>query len=96
MSEALQHQLKRISEKLNALLKQQSVLQKENESLKSELRLLKLEKEKCRQQAEELNQRLAVFNMSGSGLEGEEKKEMERRINHYIREIDRCISMLQS
>jgi hypothetical protein len=33
--------------------------------------------------------------LSGRGMEETEKKLLERRLNQYVREIDKCIALLQ-
>lgn len=90
----LEIQLKRIQEKLQLLLKQQVSLQKENQRLKEEL-------EKCRRQSEahlqttdNLKQQVEVLRITSGDWDENDKKEFEKRINGYIKEIDRCITLL--
>jgi hypothetical protein len=88
-------QLKRVHEKIGLLLKQHLALQKENERLRDDLKKmlqrcedLSREAEKCRQQAE-------VSKLSGRGMDDSDKKMLEKRLNQYVREIDKCIALLQ-
>jgi archaellum component FlaC len=93
--EPLQEHIRRIQEKLQQLVKQYSALQKENEKLSLQLSLLK-EKENIQyQQIEELNQQVSLLKAAKSGMSEEDKKDFEKRINQYLKEIDKCIAMLQ-
>jgi len=90
----LEVQLKRIQDKLQQVLKQQSVLQKENQRLKEDL-------EKCtkanlvyRQMTDDLKQQVEVLKITSGNWDQNDKKEFEKRINNYIKEIDRCIALL--
>lgn len=90
----LEEQLRRISEKLQLLLKQHQLLQKENDKLHKELGdIKKLYGEKARQ-IDELDQKVAVLKTATNNMSDADKKELEKRLNSYIKEIDRCIEML--
>ncbi len=90
----MEQQLKRIQDKLQLLLKQQQLLQKENERLSKENQELKERLEKQLDNTETLEQRVAALKMATGSLNEKEKKELEKRMNGYIKEIDRCIGML--
>lgn len=87
-------QLRRIQEKLNALLKEHAGLQQENAGLKSELELAKKEQAKNLESMERLRQQVDILKYTNAEMSLEEKKEFEKRINTYLKEIDRCIVML--
>jgi uncharacterized phage infection (PIP) family protein YhgE len=90
----LEQHIQRINEKLQQLLKGYRLLQKENEKLKKELidiRGLHTERSK---QMEELEQKVAILKTATNNMNEEDKKDLEKRLNHYIKEIDRCISIL--
>ena len=90
----LEQHIQRINEKLQQLLKQYRVSQKETEKLKKELADIKsLQNEKIRQM-EELEQKVAILKTATNNLNEDDKKDLEKRLNQYIREIDRCIAML--
>jgi hypothetical protein len=86
--------LKRIQDKLQILLRQHSVLQKENLQLKDELGVAKKDLEKYAETANNLKQQLEISRFSNADMSEADKKEFEKRINSYLREIDRCITML--
>ena len=95
MNTTEQH-LKRIQEKMQLLLKQHTALQKENQSLKEELNNLKKESSGFRERSDSLKQQVEILKYSNGEMENEDKKQFERRINSYLKEIDRCIAMLGS
>lgn len=87
-------QLKRIQTKLQQLLKQHSVLQKENGWLKAELDGAKKEVSAQQESVDNLKQQLNLLKYSNGEMSGADKKEFEKKINSYVKEIDRCIAML--
>jgi chromosome segregation ATPase len=93
MTNTEQH-LKRIKEKLQQLLKQYTALQKENSRLKEDL-LVAGEKISLQQKSmDELKQQASVLKMNAGEMNEADKKELEKRINSYVKEIDRCIALL--
>jgi len=87
-------QLKRIQEKLQQLLKQYGVLQKENSQLKEDVTNAKQQAVLYRENMDKLKQQVDVLKYSNGEMEESDKKEFEKRINSYLKEIDRCIAML--
>jgi chromosome segregation ATPase len=87
-------QLKRIQEKLQQLLKQHSILQKENNQLKKDMATAKQQASQSRENMDHLKQQVDVLKYSNGEMEETDKKEFEKRINSYLKEIDRCIAML--
>lgn len=93
MSELDVH-IKRIQEKLQRLLKQYNELQKENGKLKNELEKSSRQSSQHLQTVETLKQQVEVLKISSGNWNANDKKEFEKRINHYIKEIDKCIALL--
>lgn len=87
-------QIKRIQEKLQQLLKQHVALQKENTLLKEELGQSKEQASIQRQHVDSLKQQVEVLKLHAGEMSAVDKKELEKRINGYLKEIDRCIAML--
>ena len=86
--------LARIKLKLQQLLKQQAMLQKENQQLKQEVIRLLQERSSFEGQLEELQQKTDVLKFTSGDMNETEKKQMERKLTAYLKEIDRCIAML--
>ncbi len=93
MSTAEQH-IKRIQDKLQQLLKQYAAVQKENSKLKEELQAAQTKIDIQQKNAEELKQQVSILKMNAIDMNEADKKEFERRINAYVKEIDRCIALL--
>jgi chromosome segregation ATPase len=93
MSTTEQH-LKRIQEKLQQLLKQQAAIIKENGRLKEELESAQQKISVQQKNAEELKQQVSILKVNAGEMSESDKKEFEKRINGYLKEIDRCIALL--
>ena len=76
------------------MLKAHAALQKENRRLKEELQTAAAKILGNQQQVEELKQQVSVLKVSAGSMNEADKKEMEKRINGYLKEIDRCIALL--
>ncbi len=87
-------QLKRVHEKFQQLVKLHQAMQKENEKLKAEFKSLSMRCDDLSKDVEKFRLQAEILKMSGSGLDEKEKKDLEKRLNQYVREIDRCIALL--
>jgi hypothetical protein len=87
-------QFNNINEKLQQLLRQYSRLQKENERLKEELHLAQSREKEMELRLEEQGQQIGILKLGAGEMNDRDKKEFEKKINQYIREIDKCISFL--
>lgn len=87
-------QLKRINDKLQELVKKYEYLKKENERLKAELVPAKEREVDFMEQIASLDQKIMVLKAGSGKMEEADKKELDKRLHTYIKEIDRCISML--
>jgi septal ring factor EnvC (AmiA/AmiB activator) len=92
----LEDQIKRIQDKLQRLLKQQQVLSRENEELKEQLSVYKNESVDNRNTIDELKQQVSILKVNAAEMTDIDKREFEKRLNYYIKEIDRCIAMLSN
>jgi hypothetical protein len=84
-----------VHEKIGLLLKQHLALQKENERLRDDLKKMLKRCEDLSREAEKSRQQAEVSMLSGRGLDDSDKKMLEKRLNLYVREIDKCIALLQ-
>ncbi len=87
-------QIRRIQDKLQQLLRQRDLLLKENGKLKEELRLLQQDRTGQVTRLEQLQQQVEILGATKAAMSEGEKKELEKRLGQYIREIDRCITLL--
>lgn len=90
----LEVQLRRIQDKLQQLLKQYAVLQKENSRMKELLQRDTKNSLVNQQYIDDLKQQVEVLKITSGNWDETDKKEFEKRINSYIKEIDRCITLL--
>jgi hypothetical protein len=87
-------QLKRIHVKLQLLMKQHVLLEKENNQLKVELQTARQQASLHQAHVDNLKQQVDVLKYTNGELNGADKKDFEKKINSYLKEIDKCIAML--
>jgi len=90
----LEAHIRRIQEKLQQVLKQYHDLQKENSQLKKDLQQSTKQSSQHQQTIDSLKQQVEVIKISSGSWDDNDKKEFEKRINQYIKEIDKCIALL--
>lgn len=83
-----------INDKLQQLLKQQARVRRENEQLRAELEANKNKQAEAQQKIEELQQQVAILKLAAGEMNEKDKRDFEKKINQYIREIDKCIAYL--
>ena len=91
---SIDQQFNQLNEKLQLLLKQQNRLKKENERLRMELEECKTKEAGYQQKIDELGQQIYVHKLAAGEMSEKDKKDFEKKINQYIREIDKCIAFL--
>lgn len=93
MEEMLQH-IRRIQDKLQVLQKQFQQLSREKERLALEVQGFQ-EKDILQQhRIEQLEKQLELNRVIRPEMKETDKKALEKRINQYLREIDKCIALL--
>jgi septal ring factor EnvC (AmiA/AmiB activator) len=90
----VEDQIQRIQDKLQQLLRQRDLLLKENGKLKEELRRTQEGQAEDNRRLEQLRQQVEVLRVTKTAMSEGEKREFEKRLGQYIREIDRCIALL--
>ncbi len=91
---SVDQQFNNILDKLQQLLKSLNRLQKENERLKAELETARKREQAALQRIDELQEQTAILKYAAGEMNDKDKKEFEKKINQYLREIDKCISFL--
>ncbi len=89
-----EEQLTRIQDKLQQLLKQHAAARRENEKLKAELGIAQEKLSLQQLYLDELRQQVSILKLNAGGMNERDKKEIEKKINSYLKEIDRCIALL--
>jgi hypothetical protein len=93
MSE-IETQIKRIQDKLQMVLKKQDEIERENQRLKKDIDKSIQQSTQYLKMIDGLKQQVDVLKISSGNWDENDKKEFEKRINLYVREIDKCIAML--
>ena len=91
---SLDQQFNTVNDKLQQLLKQRNRLQKENEKLKEELQEAKSRDREMQLKMEEFQQQISILKLGSGEMNEKDRKDFEKKVNQYIREIDKRISFL--
>lgn len=93
MSDLNDH-IKRINEKLQRLLKDYQHLQKDNQRQSKLIGELQELRRQDAVQLTSIQEQLGIVKAASGQLSETDKKEFEKNISRYIREIDKCIGLL--
>ena len=89
-----QDHIQRIQEKLVNLVDKYHDLQKENTRLKKDLEETKVVADALREKNDQITLQLNMLKATESEDAKEAKSALEKKINEYIKEIDKCIAHL--
>ncbi len=87
-------QIKVVSDKLQQLLKKNTLLVRENEMLTAQLTSLTEKEQDYRIAIDNLNQKVNILQAVSGNIDKESKKDLEKRINQYLKDIDKSIAIL--
>lgn len=87
-------QISRIASKVNRLIRELHSAERENERLRAELEGSRNREQELTDKCRELEEQVAVLKAATGSLDDAGRKDLEKRLNQYIREIDRCIALL--
>jgi len=90
----LQTHITRVHAKLQELLKKHDSLQKEHSRQQETIKLLEKEREQQQQKIKLLEEQQYILKSAAGNMNATEKKDFEKIIGKYIREIDKCIALL--
>ncbi len=86
--------LTEIYSRLQKLVKEHEQLKKENTKLKAELEKKNQQQQAFAEKESQLKDQIAILQTTGKNLDETGKKALEKRINEYIRNIDKTIALL--
>jgi|694.fasta_scaffold17777_10 chromosome segregation ATPase len=89
-----QQQLERIEEKLASLIAQHQQTLRENQKLRKEQENYLSNQQVLKTRVEELEIKIALLQTSESEGAKSSRAALEKKINTYVKEIDRCIAIL--
>ncbi|HPZ87635.1 MAG TPA: hypothetical protein PLQ32_06005 [Flavihumibacter sp.] len=87
-------QVKRIQEKLAALQRQQQQLQRDNDRLQAQLNIYQEKDQLLQQRSGELERQLELARATRPQMTEKDRQALEKRINQYLKDIDKCIALL--
>jgi len=90
----ISEQLSRVGTKVSRLIRDLNASEKENERLRQEIEGLRRREDELSIRCREMEEQIGVLKAAAGRLDENTKKELEKRLNQYVREIDRCISLL--
>lgn len=93
MSAIINH-INLIQTKLLHLLKQYELLQKEHAKQQQQIDHLQQDLLQHKEKMDELQQQNLILKASVTDMDATKKKELEQKIQQYIKNIDKCISLL--
>ena len=91
---SVDEKINQLSEKLQQLLKHYNQLKKENDWLKNEVQKSLDQQASHSEKLSELQQQIAIVKLASSEMNEKDKKNFEKTMNQYIKEIDQCIAFL--
>lgn len=91
---SLEQQIQKIKHRVQQLLREREELLQQNGQLKAELEAQQRQQEQQAQTIAALKQQVEVLKMAAGQLDETGKKELEKTINRYLKEIDKAIALL--
>ena len=91
---ALTDHINLIQQKLHQLLKQYELLQQENEKKSAAISSLQSKLAEQQQNVEALKQTNLILKATTADMDPLAKKELDLKLQQYIKNIDHCISLL--
>ncbi len=88
--------IKAVQDKLQLLLKSHQLLARENQRLQKELEKSQQQVVQRDEQILGLQQQVDALKLGTSAQSPEEKALLEKRINGYLKEIDKCLALLNT
>ena len=85
-----------INSKLQVLLKKYAAIQKENANLNREIELYKEREQQTLQKIDFLEMQVRILKTSMGSMDEKEKKDFEKKINQYVKDLDKCMAMLNN
>lgn len=92
----IEEHINSINTKLQVLLKKYAALQKENLILSNEIETLRKNEKDYVEKINLLEIQAGILKASAGKLNDKEKDDFEKQINRYIKDLDKCMAMLNN
>lgn len=89
-------QIQRIEDKVLQLLKEYNLAQKEVQRLQKENNRLNEQLQLCNDKTAQLSEKADALKIKAGSLQSDTKKDLEKRIDIYLKDIDKCLALLHS
>lgn len=94
--DGINEQIQRIEDKVQKLLKEYNLAEKEIQRLQKENGRLNEQLKLCHDQVAQLNQRADALKVKAGVIHHSTNKDLEKRIDTYLKDIDKCLALLHS
>lgn len=95
MTDINQH-INHLHEKLQLLIREYKQVQKVNKKLQKEIALLQSNQLAKNQQVEQLEQKVTAVQITGGHWDDSQKQAFQKKIDTYLKEIDKCLALLHA
>lgn len=92
----IEEHINNINSKLLLLIKKYAALQKENQILSREIEVFKENEKDSLQKINTLEIQTGILKASAGKMDEKEKLVFEKRINQYLKDLDKCMAMLNN
>ena len=92
----LDSQIRNLQEKIQLLVKQQAAASRDNQRLTRELEQIKRKLVQAEADNLRLQQQMDILKLGSGALSEAEKAALSKRIDGYLREIDKCLALLNT
>lgn len=92
----INHHINHLHEKLQLLIKEYKQLQKDNIKLQKEIAVLQSNLLAKNLQLQQLEQKVTAVQISDGHWEDSQKKALQKKIDSYLKEIDKCLALLHA
>jgi hypothetical protein len=89
-------QIKNIQDKLQQLVKRQQAMRRDNQRLQKELEKARAQVKEKEEIVGKLQQQVDARQIGTGTFSEPEKAALQKRIDSYLREIDRCLALLNT
>lgn len=89
-------QIKNIQDKLQQLVKRQQAMRRDNQRLQKELEKARAQIREKEEMVVKLQQQVDAHQIGTGAFNESEKLALQKRIDSYLREIDRCLALLNT
>ena len=93
---SIEQQIQNINDKVQQLLKKQQAFVKDNHRLQKENERLQQQITMRSEQINRLQQKNDAIKLNAGSMNDDVKKDLEKRITVYLKEIDNCLALLNA